>query len=337
LLGVIFLGFYFYNQFKKKKGVMKFPGTKYLPPQGKELRVKIYKFLPYLQGGAFFVLLLGLARPQLGKSYEEITTYGVDIMLVMDISSSMKTIDFHPDYTLAEIQNLVRQNKIPPPRITLAKREALKFVEGREGDRIGLVLFSKHALTQCPLTLDYRLIKHFLTTAKIGLIEDGTAIGMGIATAIMRLKKSPGKSKVIILLTDGRNNAGKIEPLTAAEIAKDEEIKIYSIGVGNKEGVSIYEVEDPFFGRKYVQVEGQELNEEELKKLAQITGGIYFRSDTPGTLEKIFKTIDKLEKVKIKKKRYTLYKEIFHYFLLGGLVLLTSYLILTFLIVPKFP
>lgn len=336
LVGVVFLGVYFYYELKKKKGRMNFPGTKYLPGKTESLRIKLYKSLPYLQGGAFLTFILGLARPQLGKSYEEITTYGVDIMLVMDISSSMNTIDFPPTYTLSQIQRLVHQNKIPPPRISLAKKGAQKFIEGREGDRIGLVLFSKHALTQCPLTLDYQLLTHFLTQAKIGLIEDGTAIGMGIATAIMRLKKSTSKSKVIILLTDGRNNAGKIDPITAAEIAKEEGIKIYPIGVGNK-GISIYPLKDPFFGKKYVQVEGQELNEEELKKLAQLTGGIYFRSDTPMALEEIFKTIDKMEKVEIKKKTYTLYKEIFTHFLLVGLVLLTSYLILTLLIVPKFP
>jgi Ca-activated chloride channel family protein len=308
-----------------------FSGMKVSPKQ------KLYKILPWSEVLVVAVMFVGLARPQIGRSYEEVTTKGIDIMLVLDISSSMSTLDFPPSCSPDKINRILyaKVGKRPKDRLSLAKSAARDFIKARTNDRIGLVVFSKQSFTQCPLTLDYNMLLQLLDKVNIGLIEDGTAVGMGVATALNRLKESTGKSKIIVLLTDGRNNAGKIDPATAADLASTLGVKIYAVGTGNK-GISVYP-QQTGFGTRYAQVPGQDINEQELQRIADATNGLYFLAETPGALKNIYATIDKLEKVEIKSRRYTLYKEIFKYFVMVGLAILAIQAILSFTLVSKVP
>jgi len=249
------------------------------------------------------LLVLGYARPQLGSVEEDILTEGVDIMIAVDTSGSMAAEDFRPNN-----------------RITVAKQVVQDFIQGRRSDRIGLVIFAARSFTKCPLTIDYDVLLKQVEDIRLGTIEDGTAIGNGLANAINRLRASKAKSRVIILLTDGVNNTGEIDPITAAEIAQSLGMKIYTIGVG-KQGVAPMPVDDPVYGKRYVEVEVQ-IDEALLEKIAAMTSGQYFRAVDRNSLQQVFKTIDTLEKSKISVKSYTHYNEIFGYFLWPGLVLL---------------
>jgi len=252
-----------------------------------------FSFLPeFLRLAVFSLLILGMARPQKGTRNLESSTSGIDIMLVMDISGSMKAEDFHP------------QN-----RLYVAKQVTREFIMGRQTDRIGLVIFAKESFTQCPLTVDYGVLLNLLGDVRFGLIEDGTAIGMGLINGTNRLKDSPAKNKVIILLTDGANNAGAIDPLTAAGVAQALGIKVYTIGIG-RPGMVPMPVDDPVFGRRYAQVQS-DLDEGTLQKMARLTGGRFFRAKDPGALSQIFKEIDALEKTKIKLKEFWEFDEKF--------------------------
>ncbi|MDD5529765.1 MAG: VWA domain-containing protein [bacterium] len=336
LLGLLSLPLIFWWHLKKKHSTMRFTSVDSFAGIKESFRIKLYKILPFIEVFTIGVLLIGLARPQIGKTYEEIVTKGIDIILVLDISSTMNTIDFPPDYSVDKIEGTLRSGhqESLPIRLQIAKNAAKDFINGRKGDRIGLVLFSQQAFTQCPLTLDYNILLKLLDEAKIGMIEDGTAVGMGIATAVNRIKDSDGKSKIIILLTDGINNAGKIDPMTASQLAKTMNIKIYTIGVGNK-GISVYPVQTGL-GVRFAEVKEQ-LDEEQLQKIADVTSGLYFRADSPDALKGIYKTIDKLEKVDIKTKRYTLYREIYKYFVYIGLLSLLLYISLILVIIAKIP
>jgi len=259
---------------------------------------------------ALALLIIALARPQSGAKQEEITTEGIDIILAMDISSSMLAEDFKPKN-----------------RLEAAKVVAAKFVRGRKNDRIGMVIFARQSFTQCPLTLDYGIVQNFIKDIRVGLIEDGTAIGMAIANCVNRLRDSKAKSKVVILLTDGVNNAGELDPITAAQIAKAMGIRIYTIGAGSK-GTALYPVDDPFFGRRYLPMQ-VEIDEKLLKEVARITGGKYFRATDRKSLEQIYDEIGKMEKTKIEVKEFTRYAELFVYFLIAGLGALVLELVLT--------
>ena len=252
-----------------------------------------FSFLPeFLRLVVFSFLILGMARPQMGTRNLESSTSGIDIMLVMDISGSMKAEDFHP------------QN-----RLYVAKQVTRDFIMGRQTDRIGLVIFAKESFTQCPLTVDYGVLLNLLGDVRFGLIEDGTAIGMGLINGVNRLKDSPAKNKVIILLTDGANNAGAIDPLTAAGVAQALGIKVYTIGIG-RPGMVPMPVDYPVFGRRYAQVQS-DIDEPTLQKMAQLTGGRFFRAKDPQALAQIFKEIDTLEKTKIKLKEFWEFDEKF--------------------------
>lgn len=253
-----------------------------------------------LRAGAIALLIIALARPQSGMRGEEVLTEGVDIMLAMDISSSMLAED------------------IKPNRVEAAKEVAAEFIQGRKNDRIGLAVFAGQGFTQCPLTLDYGILLSFLKEIKVGLIEDGTALGMGLVTAINRLRSSEAKSKVIIALTDGRNNRGEIDPLTAAQAAQALGIKIYTIGAGTR-GTAMYPVDDPFFGKRYVPMP-VDIDDNTLGRIARMTGGRYFRATDRTELAGVYKEIDELEKTEIKVQEYTRYSEQFYYF--AGLALL---------------
>jgi len=258
---------------------------------------------------AISLLIVCFARPQSGQTEQEVITEGIDIILAMDISSSMLAEDFKPKN-----------------RLEAAKDVAAEFVKGRHNDRIGLVVFAGQSYTQCPLTLDYGILLKFLDEIKIGSIEDGTAIGMGIATCVNRLRNSEAKSKVVILLTDGRNNRGEIDPITAAKVAKAFDVKIYTIGAG-KRGDALYPIEDPIFGKRYVRMP-VEIDEDLLREVATITGGKYFRATDRTSLEKIYKEIGELEKTKIEVKEYTRYKELFVKYLIIALAVLVFEIVL---------
>jgi len=250
---------------------------------------------------AVTALIVALARPQAGIREEKVTTEGIDIVLALDISSSMLAEDFKPKN-----------------RLEVAKLVAEEFVKGRQNDRIGMVVFAGQSYTQCPLTLDYGVLLQFIRDVKVGLIQDGTAIGMAIANAVNRLRASKAKSKVIILLTDGRNNAGELDPLTAAQIARAMGVRIYTIGAGSK-GTALYPIYDPIFGKRYQRLP-VEIDEDLLRQIAQITGGRYFRAVDRDSLEKVFNEIGKMEKTKIEVKEYTRYDELFPIFLALALI-----------------
>lgn len=267
------------------------------------LKLLLYRILPWIRLAVLTLLITGMARPVQPLSEKDYETQGIDIVISLDISGSMLAEDFKP------------QN-----RMFVAKEEAKKFVNGRTNDRIGLVVFAGKAYSQCPLTLDYRILNQLVDEVQIGMIPDGTAVGMGLATAVNRLKDSAAKSKVIILLTDGENNAGNIDPITAAELAKTFGIKVYTIGVG-KGGLVDFPAVDPLFGKHYVQVE-MEVDEFTLKRIADITGGRFFRARDTESLHEIYNTIDKLEKTEIKVHLYQSYRELFKYLLIPAVLIL---------------
>ncbi len=285
---------------RKGKGSLRFSDVGFLsgirPPWTLRLR-----HLPFmLRVLALVLLTVALARPQAGSSEEEILTEGIDILLALDNSGSMAAEDFKP------------RN-----RLHVAKETVAKFIEGRQYDRIGLVVFAEKSYTRCPLTLDYGVLKSLLESVTLApRNEDGTAIGMGLATSVNRLRDSHAKSRVIVLLTDGRNNRGAIDPVTGAALAKAMGIKIYTIGVGTK-GEAPYPVDDPVFGRRYIYIPA-DIDEDSLKAIASTTGGHYFRATDASSLQTIFGQIDRMEKTQAKVKHYLHFTELFPAFLLPG-------------------
>ncbi|MFB6258993.1 MAG: VWA domain-containing protein [Flavobacteriales bacterium] len=244
------------------------------------------------------LLITALARPTTSKSWKNMNTEGIDIILSMDVSASMLARDFDPN------------------RLEAAKKVASEFISERPQDRIGLVIYEGESFTQCPLTTDHRVVQNLLGETGTGMLKGGTAIGMGLATAVNRLKESSAKSKVIILLTDGVNNRGAIAPVTAARLARDKGIRVYTIGVGSK-GKALA----PVRGRKKYRRVKVRIDEKTLKKVAKITNGAYFRATNNEKLKKIYQRIDKLEKSKIKVTEHSEKNEEYHAFLLGGVLL----------------
>ncbi len=255
-----------------------------------------------LRFSAVMLLILALSRPQTGYQETEIISKGIDIMLTLDLSSSMSATDLRPN------------------RLNAAKKVLGEFIRGRTNDRIGLVVFASQGYTQCPLTLDYPVLLNFLGNSKIGLIEDGTAIGMAIATAANRFRDSPAKSKIVVLLTDGMNNRGAIDPLTAARMARAVNVKVYTIGVG-REGTFYQTVTDPNFGKRKVLVQTM-IDEKLLRNIANITGGSYFRAEDEQALLDIYKKIDRLEKTDIKTRLYARHTDLFMWLLYLALALI---------------
>ena len=251
---------------------------------------------------ALAILIIAFARPQSTLSWEDMTTEGIDIVISMDISGSMLAQDLKPD------------------RLEASKNVAMNFISGRPNDRIGLVIFSGESFTQCPLTTDHQVLQNLFANVKSGMVEDGTAIGMGLATAVNRLKESEAVSKVIILLTDGVNNQGSVAPLTAAKIAQKFGIRVYTIGVGTK-GYAPYPFKTPFGTTVYQDVEVQ-IDEETLQNIASVTNGQYFRATSNKALESIYREIDQLERSKIEIKEYHKKKEEFFPLALLALTLL---------------
>lgn len=266
--------------------------------------------LRLLRNTALLLAIAGVGRPQAEKRFDEIITEGIDIMLALDVSSSMMTPDFKPKN-----------------RLDVAKEAAAQFVQGLKNDRVGLVVYAAESFTQCPLTLDYGMVLNFLEQVDILMnvnrrprMADGTALGSAIANAVNRLRDSDSKSKVVILLTDGINNRG-LDPPTVARAARALGIRVYCIGVG-KERPGMLPLDDPLFGRFFLPQAEAGLDEKALQEIADIAGGKYYRVTDPEALTKVYQEIWKLEKSRFPVKEYQKYKELFPYFLIPAALLL---------------
>lgn len=280
------------------------------------LKVYIRHLLFALRLTALALLIVVLARPQSSTSWEETTTEGIDVVLALDISSSMLARDFEPD------------------RLQAAKDVATDFILGRENDRMGLVVFAGESFTQCPLTTDHVVLINLFKDIQSGMIEDGTAIGLGLANAVNRLKDSKSESKVVILLTDGVNNRGEIAPVTASDLAATYGIKVYTIGVGSM-GTAPYPVQT-MFGTRIQQVP-VEIDEAVLQEIAQKTGGKYFRATDNEKLKSIYDEIDKLEKTEIDVKHFSKKNEMYAGFGIIALLIIIAELLLRYTIFRTIP
>ena len=282
-------------------------------PAARSAWVRAELALPWMRGLILILFVLALARPQSGERLESVSTLGVDIALALDVSGSMRAEDFRPDNRLA-----------------VARATIDRFIAGRSGDRIGLVTFASLASTRCPLTQDHEMLRGFLEQVDFAPADqDGTAIGLGLATAVNRLRESTARSKVAVLLTDGVNNAGQVGPEAAAEAAHALGVKVYTIGVGSEGPVPIPIDLGPL-GRR-IMTQDIEIDEKLLRHLAEATGGQYFRATDPQALEAVFKTIDALEKTEIESRVRVLYSELFPLVLApaAGLLLVERLLLAT--------
>ncbi len=282
----------------------------------KTLRLYLRHLVLVLEVLAFVAFTAVLARPQSSTHWENVTTEGIDIVISLDVSTSMLAKDFIPD------------------RLEAAKKVAMEFISGRQYDRMGLVVFAGEAFTQVPLTTDRAVLLNLFKDIKTGMIEDGTAIGNGLATAVARLKDSDAISRVVILLTDGENNAGEVAPLTAAEIARTFGIRVYTIGVGTV-GTAPYPVQTPY-GIQLRDIEVK-IDEKMLQEISNITGGRYFRATGNTKLEEIYREIDMLEKSKIEVREFSRRAEEFLPFALAGILLLVAGLLLRITIFRTIP
>lgn len=300
LLIPVLVGWYIYRLHKSRAALV-ISTAKHFDNTGKSVKVYLRHFPFALRMLALTLAIIALARPQSTNIQRNVTTEGIDIVLSLDVSGSMLARDFKPD------------------RLEAAKSLGINFISGRANDRIGLVIFAGESFTLCPLTTDRATLINQFKAVDIGVLEDGTAIGSGLATAISRLKDSDAKSKVIILLTDGVNNRGEIAPMTAAEMAKTFGIRVYTIGVGTY-GTAPYPVQTPF-GTRYQDVQ-VEIDEDLLKSIAQMTGGEYFRAINNKALEQVYQKIDQLEKSKIEVNEYAKREEKYRGWLLAAFILL---------------
>lgn len=263
------------------------------------------------------LFIVALARPVEQHAESETTIEGIDIVLAMDISGSMLAQDFKPN------------------RIESSKKIASEFVADRHGDRLSIVAFAGEAFTQCPLTSDRSAVQTSLARLRSGIIDDGTAIGNGLATAINRLRESSSKSKVVVLLTDGVNNSGSMSPLMAADIAKNMGIKVYTIGVGRR-GQAPTPVMDAF-GNVGLAMMNVEIDEELLREISSLTGGKYFRAENAEALTKIYDEIDQMEKSKVEINDYISYEELYLGWLVWGLILLIAELLISRVVLNRLP
>jgi Ca-activated chloride channel family protein len=307
LLALIPLLAWLKGKFGGTPGIV-FSSTQTLRSIGVRRRSRAGDLLTALALAAFAAFVIALARPQLGKTITRTQASGIDIMLAMDVSGSMQAEDFTIGGQRAN-------------RLEAVKRVAQQFIEQRPNDRIGILAFAGRPYLVSPLTLDHDWLIQNLDRVQLGLVEDGTAIGSALAMAENRLKDKPGKTKIIVLLTDGSNNAGKVLPLTAAEAAKALGIRIYTIGTGTR-GFAPVPVTTPF-GQTVYQNMPVDIDEDMLKKIADLGRGEYFRATDTKTLEDIFGEIDKLEKTKIEVEKIAQYRDLFPWFLVAGVSLLT--------------
>lgn len=288
------IAYYVYNR-KRLTAEIKFSSIKVFKSMPKTYKHYLRHLPLALHLIALTALIIAIARPQKSDSWSNQTTEGIDIVMAVDISSSMLAEDLKPN------------------RLISAKKVATQFISSRPNDNIGLVVFAGESFTQCPLTINHSELINLLNGIESGMIEDGTAIGSGLATSVNRIKDSKAKSKVIILLTDGSNNRGQIAPSTAGEIAKSFGIRVYTIGVGSR-GTAPYPFQTPY-GIQYQDIE-VDIDENSLKEIAEQTGGIYFRATDSRSLASIYNEIDQLEKTKIQVKEFSKKEELYHWFIL---------------------
>jgi len=309
LLIVPLLGIYYYFKRNSIKPSLLYSNFLFLSNVNPSFKVQT-KFLPCaLRLMVITLLIIALARPQLVSGGKDVQTEGIDIMISLDVSLSMLAKDFKPS------------------RLEVAKSVIQEFVENRPNDRIGIVIFGGEAFTQCPLTTDHKILKTLIQKIKAGSLGQGTAIGLGLANAVARLKDIPSKSKVIILVSDGVNNTGEIDPITAGELAKTYNIKVYSIGVGSR-GKALQPVAMYPNGELQYDYVDVEIDEALMKKISDATGGEYFRATDNKSLMNIYKEIDRLEKNIIYEKNYTNRKDMYYPFAFLALILLLSEFIL---------
>lgn len=316
LAAVPLMAFWHWKRSGKQLVDLRMPTLRGFQAAPRSWRRRLHHLPAVLRIAVVALLAVALARPQSTSRGENVTTEGIDIVLATDISGSMLAEDFRPN------------------RIEAAKGVAVDFIGGRPNDRIGLVVFAGESFTQCPLTIDHPVLVNLLKQVKSGMIEDGTAIGMGLATAVSRLKESKAKSRVIILLTDGVNNRGFIDPLTAAGIAQSFGIRVYTIGVGTI-GEAPYPQQTPF-GIVYRNLP-VEIDEPLLKKIAEQSGGKYFRATDNRTLKTIYEEIDALEKTKIEVTRFRRKGEEFTLAAMGAGLFLLFELLLSTTLLRKHP
>jgi Ca-activated chloride channel family protein len=309
LLIPLLLAYYIYRQ-GRSHAALSLSTAAFLKDGSKTFRHYLRHILFGMRLVVVALIIVVIARPQNVDKWQSSTTEGIDIVLALDVSGSMLARDFTPD------------------RLEASKNVATEFISGRPYDRIGLTVFSGESFTECPLTTDHAVLINLLRDVKSGIIEDGTAIGVGLATAINRIKDSDAISKVIILLTDGVNNRGSIDPLTAAEIAKTFGIRVYTIGVGSR-GYADYPVQTPF-GIQYQKMQ-VEIDEALLQKIAELTGGEYFRAVDNTSLQKVYNNIDQLEKSKIETREHSKREEVFMSWALAAAIILTLELLLRYL------
>lgn len=310
LLLIPVIGWYIY-ELRKADASIQIGDTRILQEQPTSLRVRLLHLPFILRVAAITLLSLALARPQLTNRWSSESTEGIDIMMALDISGTMLAEDLKPN------------------RLEAAKQVASDFVLARPNDQIGLVVFAGESFTQCPLTIDHAVLVNLFQSVEYGMIEDGTAIGLGLANAVNRMKDSQTKSKIIILLTDGSNNRGDIDPQTAAEIAKTFGIRVYTVGVGSY-GQARVPVQTPI-GTQYVTMDS-EFDETTLQRIAQTTGGQYFRATDNSSLKKIYEQIDQLEKTKLRVREYSKHTENFAPFLYAALLCLLGEIVLRYFV-----
>ena len=295
----VIIGFTFFSKRDKLDGFIISDLTSL--PKHPSWKLSIYKYLPLLWIVSIMLCILALARPRKPLTETNIKTEGIDIMMVVDLSSSMLSQDFDPD------------------RLEVSKKVAVEFISARTNDRIGLVVFSGEAFTQCPLTSDHAVLSTFFENLTVGQLEDGTAIGMGLATAVNRIKDSQASSRVIILLTDGVNNSGYIDPETATQLAEHFKIKVYTIGVGT-DGYAPSPIGRNSNGNYVFGLAEVKIDTLLLKDIANRTGGKYFRATDSESLKQIYREIDTLEKTEMETSAFQKYNEMFRYFLIPGII-----------------
>ncbi|OGS20080.1 MAG: hypothetical protein A2252_08615 [Elusimicrobia bacterium RIFOXYA2_FULL_39_19] len=318
LLLLIIPVFYWYFTRKHSASAISYPDIKILSEVFSVNNTRNNTLL-YLRLAVLTLLIFAFARPQKGIVTNESSTKGIDIMLCVDTSGTMQALDFQPKN-----------------RMQVAKETAKEFIKARKHDRIGIVVFAGLSFTQCPLTIDHDALYDFMDKVEVGMTQvDRTAIGNALLTSVGRLKDSPGKSKIIVLLSDGRNNAGEVDPITAAKAAQSVDIKIYTVGIGVP-GKALFPYQHPVLGLQYGYLP-EELDENMMRQIADITGGKYFRAKTYGGFRDIFKQIDKLEKTEIKESQYTEYGELFYWFIFPALLLLLAEILLARTVYRKIP
>jgi len=313
----------FWYEYKRREGAsFRFSSLSLMRQMAGTWRVR-WSFLPWVLRALVLVLLvIALASPRKLLAESKLSSEGIDIVLALDVSGSMSAEDY-----------VINAQRIS--RLDIIKQTVENFIKQRSDDRLGLIVFGSQAYTVCPLTTDHQWLLENLRQVRIGLIEDATAIGSGIATSLLRLKNSKAKTKIIVLLTDGVNNSGKIQPLDAAKMAQALGIKVYTIGAGTT-GTVPFPVTDEFGNKHYEQAQF-DLDEDTLKKIADMTGGEYFRAADTDSLRRIYAEIDKLEKTKIEEKGYKQYEPLFWYFVDAALAVLALEIILTNTVFLKIP